>query len=397
MSTHLTEEPERRPPTSRSPVPSPRPTTSPVGPAAAHDLANVPVHEDVARAVADGVAQPGRPLTSAERRGLPPHLAGAADAARLHTGPRAAASAARLDARAYTLGRDVVVGGGEHLTTGDGPGLLAHELAHVREHPGEATAAGARLGPDDRGRADASATPVGTVQRATLGTKFTHPTGVKSPYKKVTATFDGANFTVFGDTLQIMQVAAQSGRPYTVRPADAKSCGGSPNDTYLNNPLYVGIADNGPIPEGVFTFTATQFATFSTTEQLQMLPGGTFTDPFGVSLHGGDWGAGRAPLAPVRIVPAPPGHGSTTTRSGFYLHGGVMPGSSGCIDIGNGGVTQLLGLLGGYTGTVTVTVKYTAPPPSVGALGRAVGRFTYPKKKDAGLWDRIKAAAGQED
>lgn len=235
------------------------------------------------------------------------------------------------------------------------------------------------------------------IQRAVLGTKFTHPPGAKPTYKKITAHFDGKWFTVSGDGAQVMRVEAQSGRPYTVRPGDATACGGSKDDTYLNNPRYVGIADNGPIPEGSFQFSATQFATFSTAERLKMLPGGTFTDPFGVSLHGGDWGAGRVPLAPLKLLPAPPGCGNTGRRSGFYLHGGVMPGSSGCIDIGNDGVDQLIKLLPGYTGKIVVTVAYKAAPPQVGAVGRAVGRLTYPKKKDPSILDRLKAAAGMEE
>lgn len=51
---------------------------------------------------------------------------------RLHQGPDAALSAASLGARAYTYGRDIVLGAGA-LAAGPGPAktLLAHELAHV--------------------------------------------------------------------------------------------------------------------------------------------------------------------------------------------------------------------------------------------------------------------------
>jgi hypothetical protein len=337
---------------------------------------------------------------------------------RLHTGERAADSAEAISARAYTFGRHIVFGRGAFAPHApSGQRLLAHELTHVLQQRGltatpnlnEARLAGPDLAGAERqaervGQSAATApgialtSPVAAagVQRKTLGTKFTHPAGAKSPHKKITATYDGAQFTVFGDGKQIMQIAAQSGRPYTVRPGDAAACGGSKDDSYLNNPRYVGISDNGPIPEGTYQFSATQMATFTQAERLQMLPGGSFTDPFGVSLHGGDWGAGRVPLAPVSIVPGPKGCGNTKSRSGFFLHGGVMPGSSGCIDIGNAGVDQLVGLLAGHTKPITVTVKYTAKAPEVGPVDRAVGRFTYPKKKDPSVWDRIKAAAGAE-
>lgn len=43
----------------------------------------------------------------------------------------------------------------------------------------------------------------------------------------------------------------------------------------------------------------------------------------------GDWGDWRAPLTPS------PGT-QTFGRSGFFLHGGMFPGSAGCIDVGGG-------------------------------------------------------------
>lgn len=51
---------------------------------------------------------------------------------RVHSGDRAAASAVALSARAYTVGRHVVFGPGEHRPhTAAGRQVLAHELAHV--------------------------------------------------------------------------------------------------------------------------------------------------------------------------------------------------------------------------------------------------------------------------
>jgi hypothetical protein len=203
------------------------------------------------------------------------------------------------------------------------------------------------------------AAPVDTVavQRERLGTQVTHPAGVRSPYHRVTATFDGDDFVVFGDHTQILSAKGQSGRPLTVRAADRRACAGIPNDSYLNNPRYVGIADNGPIPEGEFTVTATQITTFTAAEQASMILGGSHTDPSGRSLHGGDGGSGRVALNPRHILPSR-FCGNPSRRSGFFLHGGVMPGSSGCIDIGDSGIDQLVRLLLGYRGTIVVTVRY---------------------------------------
>jgi hypothetical protein len=51
---------------------------------------------------------------------------------RVHTNAKAAESACTVNALAYTVGRDVVFGGGQYApTTSAGQRLLAHELAHV--------------------------------------------------------------------------------------------------------------------------------------------------------------------------------------------------------------------------------------------------------------------------
>ncbi|WP_305783854.1 eCIS core domain-containing protein [Symbioplanes lichenis] len=64
---------------------------------------------------------------------------------RVHTGPEAAASAAALRARAYTVGSDIVVGSG-----GSDPETLLHEAKHVEQQargavPGQATSGGLHL------------------------------------------------------------------------------------------------------------------------------------------------------------------------------------------------------------------------------------------------------------
>jgi hypothetical protein len=233
-----------------------------------------------------------------------------------------------------------------------------------------------------------------------IGTAFTHPKGATTTFTHVTATFDGADFTLLDGKTAILTHAAQSGRPVGVRAADAGVCKGSTSDSYLNNPKYVGVQDFGPIPEGDYVFSLSGFATFSGSEQISMITGGMFTDPFGTPLHGGDWGSGRAALRVVKVLPGPPGCGNTAKRSGFYLHGGSLPGSSGCIDIDNDGIDALLKLLAGYRKDIPVKVRYTAAAPSVGWGTRRVGGFTYPTDdkgqpiKDPSLWDRLKGAAG---
>jgi len=38
-------------------------------------------------------------------------------------------------------------------------------------------------------------------------------------------------------------------------------------------------------------------------EQMEMISSGTYRNPFGRSLHGGDWRAGRTALNKIKILP----------------------------------------------------------------------------------------------
>ena len=66
---------------------------------------------------------------------------------RVHTDPRAAVSAETIDARAYTVGRDIVFGRNQYAPKShSGRRLLAHELAHVVQQRGVRSP----IGPDVR-------------------------------------------------------------------------------------------------------------------------------------------------------------------------------------------------------------------------------------------------------
>jgi hypothetical protein len=84
----------------------------------------------------------GRPLDPAPRatfeRGFGRDLSGV----RVHTGPGAAASAAAVGARAYTVGSSIVFGRGEPTPDASGRRLLAHELTHVLQQGAGAGRAG---------------------------------------------------------------------------------------------------------------------------------------------------------------------------------------------------------------------------------------------------------------
>jgi len=76
----------------------------------------------------------GRPLGDADRGFFEARMQTDFSAVRVHDDSRASDAAGRLDARAFTLGQDVVFAGGEYRPdTSQGRQLLAHELAHVAQ------------------------------------------------------------------------------------------------------------------------------------------------------------------------------------------------------------------------------------------------------------------------
>jgi cell wall-associated NlpC family hydrolase len=80
----------------------------------------------------------GRPLTESERAFCEPHFGQDFSKVRIHADGRAAGAARAVNARAFTVGQDVVFGAGEYVGRSDmGSRLLGHELAHVvQQHRG---------------------------------------------------------------------------------------------------------------------------------------------------------------------------------------------------------------------------------------------------------------------
>jgi hypothetical protein len=82
--------------------------------------------------VDDALASPGRPLDPRTRRAMETRFGYDFSAVRIHDDGRAAATAADLDAAAFTVGHDIVFGDGRFdPSSAEGRRLLAHELAHV--------------------------------------------------------------------------------------------------------------------------------------------------------------------------------------------------------------------------------------------------------------------------
>ncbi len=73
-----------------------------------------------------------QPMTESERAYFEPRFDRDFSQVRVHADAQAAESARVVNARAYTVGRDVVFGAGQHAPgTSEGRRLMAHELTHV--------------------------------------------------------------------------------------------------------------------------------------------------------------------------------------------------------------------------------------------------------------------------
>jgi hypothetical protein len=78
------------------------------------------------------LSSPGQPLDTATRCLMEPRFLHDFSRVRVHAHAKAAESAEAVNARAYTVGQDVVFGEGQYAPgTAEGKKLLSHELAHV--------------------------------------------------------------------------------------------------------------------------------------------------------------------------------------------------------------------------------------------------------------------------
>jgi hypothetical protein len=99
---------------------------------------NSPTHE-VPPIVHGVLRSPGQPLDAATRAFMEPRFGHDFSNVRVHTDAKAVESARAVNALAYTVGDDVVLGVGQHTPwTNAGQQLMAHELTHVVQQQGSA-------------------------------------------------------------------------------------------------------------------------------------------------------------------------------------------------------------------------------------------------------------------
>ena len=87
---------------------------------------------DTPASVGDALAQPGEPLSLSLRRDMEQRFGHDFSRVRVHYDAQAMRSAGEVNARAYTVGHDIVFGAGQFApATRQGRRLLGHELTHV--------------------------------------------------------------------------------------------------------------------------------------------------------------------------------------------------------------------------------------------------------------------------
>jgi hypothetical protein len=128
--------------------------------------------------VHEALQQPGRQLDSSIRSQMEPRFGRDFSNVRVHTDEKAALSARAVGASAYSVGSDIVFGGGQFApSTAAGKSLLAHELTHTLQQPSRTPGAELTLGdaasPAER-EAETAAQSVGAGAVRTLGHAALH-------------------------------------------------------------------------------------------------------------------------------------------------------------------------------------------------------------------------------
>ncbi|MFZ0304757.1 MAG: DUF4157 domain-containing protein [Terracidiphilus sp.] len=103
----------------------------------------------VPNVVHEVLRSPGRPLEAGVRHFMEPRFGYDFSDVRIHTDPKAAASAEAVNAQAYTVGRNIVIGRNGYGEGAISRHLLAHELAHVVQQRGMRSAQAQTIAPEN--------------------------------------------------------------------------------------------------------------------------------------------------------------------------------------------------------------------------------------------------------
>ena len=145
-----------------------------------------------------------------------------------------------------------------------------------------------------------------------------------------TLQFDGQNLTWQQNGRPVKSWPAMSGKPY----AQGKE--------------FTSYADEGPIPEGNWMLKQNTGEHYNPGEWRTF---DEFISGTGVwKLQPNSWGNQRIPIQPQQET-------NTFGRHSMYVHGGTIPGSSGCIDL-TGNMENFYNDFQNYNGDIPLTIQY---------------------------------------
>jgi hypothetical protein len=300
--------------------------------------------------VHDVLRSPGAPLDSSTRSFMEPRFGRDFSNVRVHTDSRAAQSASAVNALAYTVGNHVVLGRGQQSLP-----LMAHELVHVEQQHGSSDTAPSRIDElgsprereADRIAADVmnaattaspSASGAGLMRMPVVnagnGTteelkkeidrlkeeQKTRPADEQDAYTKRIAQLETylaerGNSTLADCPFSMLFNGSELKLSGAVT-ASYPAVSGEPNAAgkFDYSPEQQKTA-GGPIPEGEYWINPDQMTLLGFGEKIRLK-----NAPYK------SWGDNRITIHPFDST-------HTFGRGGFFIHGGAVPGSIGCIDL----------------------------------------------------------------
>jgi len=331
----------------------------------------------------------GQPLDGGLRAAMEQRFGHDFSAVRVHAGESAAESARAIDARAYTVGKQIVFGAGQYVPAQpSGQRLIAHELAHViqQSHCSGLQPWSTVSEPDDpaerEAHAAADAVMASRAPRVTARTSEIQLQRHKDDIVAYTGGQTGSVFVIEAGKL-IFTARAVSGHPGH---SEAEvNVGPTPTGSYFIHPgitrppvtsLQFGVCGCNAISSGYQEITCTTPSPCTGTgAHYCNIACPTTEDPARKCFTPQDcWGPKRIRIEGSADVPVPGGAGRTVHRDGFYLHGGnsADPVSSGCIKSMDVEVFPKVRSLTGVGGAVPFCVGSACPPLVTNAVQAAV-------------------------
>lgn len=317
----------------------------------------------------------GQPLDVATRSFFEPSFAHDFSHVRVHTDAKAAESARAVNARAYTVGRDMVFAAGQYsATTGSGQRLLAHELAHVvQQSAGTAAVQPNSISethdPAER-EAESAAQAISMGERPRIALKATGTMLHREKDDLVAYSGGQSGFITVVQAKKVIYMSPSAVSGHAGHGENEPNAGPIPTGTYLMHPqitrptvskMQGGTCGAAEIDSGYQEITSTDKKPCEGAHYCNVpCPEKDKQDQMCFTPVD-CWGPKRIRIEGTTNVKTP--GGKNVTRYGFYLHGGNPADavSSGCVKALNNDVfTEIRKLKGAVPFCVG-----TACPPSL--------------------------------